>query len=102
MENSDIKKFVNSIFEKKGLPKVKNFPLEFSDGSKLQGLLCPIFKLGLVKFQQLFNILYDENVDCKLEKSNLAEQRTLNWNKINGEISRIFNKTLAQICFNYL
>lgn len=29
--------------------------------------------LSIVLFQALFNILYDEKVDCKLEKSNLAE-----------------------------
>jgi len=31
-ESVDIKKFVNGIFDKKGLPKVKNFPTEFADG----------------------------------------------------------------------
>ena len=35
VEAVDIKKFVNEIFAKKGLPAVKNFPEEFSDGSKL-------------------------------------------------------------------
>ena len=34
MESLDIKKFVNGIFAKKGLPAVKNFPQEFADGSK--------------------------------------------------------------------
>jgi hypothetical protein len=34
MESLDIKKFVNSIFVKKGLSPVKNFPAEFADGSK--------------------------------------------------------------------
>ncbi len=33
MESLDIKKFVNGIFAKKGFPAVKNFPMEFSDGS---------------------------------------------------------------------
>jgi hypothetical protein len=32
-DSIDIKKFVNGIFAKKGLPPVKNFPSEFSDGS---------------------------------------------------------------------
>eukprot|EP00347_Sterkiella_histriomuscorum_P011974 403370383 len=76
VEPVDIKKFVNEIFAKKGIPAVKNFAKEFSDG---------------ILFQSLFNILYDEKVDCKLEKSNLVEQKCLNWNKIN-----------ASICFNYL
>jgi hypothetical protein len=34
VEAIDIKKFVNEIFAKKGQPAVKNFPDEFSDGSK--------------------------------------------------------------------
>ena len=34
MENKDVKKFVNQIFQKKGFPKVNNFASEFSDGSK--------------------------------------------------------------------
>lgn len=35
MESSlDIKKFVNNIFIKKGVPPVKNFASEFADGSK--------------------------------------------------------------------
>jgi hypothetical protein len=34
VEAIDIKKFVNEIFTKKGLPPVKNFADEFSDGSK--------------------------------------------------------------------
>jgi hypothetical protein len=76
MNDKEIKKFVNKIFEQKGLPKVKNFPQEFSDG---------------ILFQSLFNILYDENINCKLEKSGIPDQRVLNWNRIN-----------AMICFNYL
>jgi hypothetical protein len=39
----------------------------------------------------LFNILYDERVDCKLVKSTLVDVKMQNWNKIN-----------ATICFNYL
>ena len=34
----DIKQFVNKIFVQKGLPKVKNFPAEFADGSKLSNI----------------------------------------------------------------
>lgn len=34
METLDVKKFVNEIFQKKGLPPVKNFAAEFADGSK--------------------------------------------------------------------
>ena len=39
----------------------------------------------------MFNILYEEKVNCRLVKSNLVEDRVLNWNRIN-----------AMICFNYL
>ena len=58
------------------MPKVTNFAAEFSDG---------------ILFQALFNILYEEKIDCKLGKSALVEDRILNWNRIN-----------ASICFNYL
>ena len=34
VEAVDIKRFVNDILAKKGIPAVKNFPKEFSDGSK--------------------------------------------------------------------
>lgn len=34
VEAVDIKKFVNEIFAKKGIPPVKNFAAEFADGSK--------------------------------------------------------------------
>lgn len=34
MDKEDLKKLVNGIFKKKGLPPVKNFAKEFSDGSK--------------------------------------------------------------------
>ena len=42
-------------------------------------------------FQTLFNILYEENIDCKLSTSVLPEDKLLNWNRLN-----------AKICFNYL
>lgn len=55
---------------------VKNWASEFSDG---------------FLFLKLFNILYEESIDCKLVKSNLVDDKILNWNRIN-----------AVICFNYL
>ena len=58
------------------MPPVKNFAKEFSDG---------------LLFEKLFNVLFDERIDCKLRPSALAEDRLLNWNKIN-----------SVICFNYL
>ena len=51
----------------------------------------PNFSPYLVKFVQLFNILYDENINPMLEKTTLEEPKILNWNKIN-----------AVIFFNYL
>jgi len=81
VEAVDIKKFVNDILAKKGIPSVKNFAKEFSDGSKIKQYHYNIF---IVLFQALFNILYDEKIDCKLEKSTLVETKMLNWNKING------------------
>ena len=45
----------------------------------------------LVLFQALFNILYEERINCQLKQSALASDRELNWNRIN-----------ATICFNYL
>ena len=41
----DIKQFVNQIFAQKGLPKVKNFPAEFADGSKLMPQILKYFFL---------------------------------------------------------
>ena len=40
---------------------------------------------------KLFNILYEEKVNCHLSKSILFEDKVLNWSRIN-----------AVICFNYL
>ena len=42
-------------------------------------------------FQTLFNILYNESINCRIVKSALVDDRLLNWNRLN-----------AQICFNYL
>ena len=52
----------------KGLPKVTNFAQEFSDGEL---------------FLKLFNILYEENINCRLVKSTILEEKVLNWNRIN-------------------
>ena len=76
MLDKDLKKLVNAIFAKKGVPKVTDFGKEFSDG---------------ILFEKLFNILYDESVNCGLKKSILLDDKILNWNRIN-----------AAICFNYL
>lgn len=38
MQDAQVKKLVNQIFELKGLPKVKNFASEFSDGGKLSSI----------------------------------------------------------------
>ena len=57
---------------------VKNIGKDFSDG---------------FLFLHLFNLLYDENVDCALEGVKNGpnptlhyEAKLLNWNKINGAI----------------
>ena len=76
MEDKEVKQLVNKIFQMKGLPKVTNFAQEFSDGEL---------------FQTMFNILYEENINCRIVKSTLVDDKMLNWNRLN-----------AQICFNYL
>ena len=76
MEDKQVKSLVNKIFAQKGLPKVKNFATEFSSGAL---------------FQTLFNILYDENINCRLSESTKVPDKALNWNRIN-----------TKICFNYL
>ena len=76
MDKDELKKFVNKIFQKKGHPPIKSFAKEFADG---------------VLFQLLFNLVYDEKIDCKLRQSALIEDRLLNWSRIN-----------SMICFNYL
>ena len=42
-------------------------------------------------FQKLFNILYEEKIDCRLSTNIALEEKMLNWNRIN-----------VTICFNYL
>lgn len=76
MDKDELRKFVNKIFAKKGLPPVKKFASEFADG---------------ILFQQLFNLMYDEHINCNLKPSALVDDRLLNWNRIN-----------SMICFNYL
>ena len=90
-----MKQLVNRIFAMKGLPKVTNFAQEFSSGGKYQHLrvLANYFYVVCVLelFQTLFNILYEENIDCRLSTSVLEADKLLNWNRLN-----------AKICFNYL
>ena len=68
MDKTDIKSVVNQIFAKNGMPQVKKFASEFADG---------------ILFQKLFNLIYDENINCRLAPSALAEDRLLNWSKVN-------------------
>ena len=68
MDKDELRKFVNKIFKKRGHPAVKSFAKEFADG---------------ILFQLLFNLLYDEKIDCKLRTSGDPEVRLLNWNRIN-------------------
>lgn len=74
------------IFETKKKDKVTKLEAEFADGSKL---IFPPANFAVL-FLELFNILFDENVDLKLSTANLVDARINNWNKIN-----------AVICFNY-
>ena len=81
-QTHDLRVLLNKIFELRGGWKVKKLAEDFSDG---------------FLFQELFNILYDERIDCCLEgvrdEPNPKipyEQKVNNWNKIN-----------AGICFNY-
>tara|TARA_B110000285_G_C15055706_1_gene579444 strand:- start:343 stop:717 length:375 start_codon:yes stop_codon:yes gene_type:complete len=81
-QTHDLRSLLNKIFAMRGGWRVKNLAQDFSDG---------------FLFQELFNILYDEKIDCCLAGNkdgpnpNLPyETRVLNWNKIN-----------AGICFNY-
>ncbi len=46
VEAVDIKKFVNDILAKKGIPPVKNFAKEFADGSKTSFNLSLYFYLS--------------------------------------------------------
>ena len=68
MQDAQVKKLVNKVFAMKGLPKVTNFAQEFSDGEL---------------FLKLFNILYEENINCRLVKSTVLDEKILNWNRIN-------------------
>ena len=88
MDNEQLKKFVNKIFTKKGYPPVKNFGKEFADGSRY---FFDFFIPVIVLFQLLFNLMYDEKINCYLVPSALPEDRLLNWSRIN-----------SQICFNFL
>ena len=92
-EDNQTKQLVNKIFTMKGLPKVKNFAQEFSDGGKLTVKIFKNFSLSVLiflfvciieLFQKLFNILYEENINCRLIKSIKVEDKILNWNRINA------------------
>jgi hypothetical protein len=81
-QTHDLRSLLNKIFALRGGWKVRKLAEDFSDG---------------FLFQELFNILYDERIDCCLEgvrdEPNPKipyELKVNNWNKIN-----------AGICFNY-
>ena len=91
MNDKDIKTLVNKVFAQKGMAKIKSneFAQQFSNGSKYH--LFPLTIRIIVLFEALFNILYEERINCHLVNSAITEDRLLNWNRIN-----------ASICFNYL
>lgn len=68
MDQEDLRKFVNKIFTKRGFPPVKKLASEFADG---------------ILFQRLFNLMYDENIDCRLSTSVLYDDKLYNWSRIN-------------------
>ena len=68
MDEEDLRKFVNKIFAKRGQPPVKKFAPEFADG---------------ILFERLFNLMYDEKINCRLTPSAIFEDRLLNWSRIN-------------------
>ena len=81
-QTHDLRVLLNRIFAMRGGWKVKNLAEDFSCG---------------FLFQELFNILYDEKINCCLEGNKEGpnpriplENKIGNWNKIN-----------AGICFNY-
>ena len=85
MEDTQVKKLVNKIFAMKGMPKVTNFAAEFADGGKYPRIqLINILNVCAALFQALFNILYEENINCRLSTSTLVDDRMLNWNRINA------------------
>ena len=47
---------------------MKKFGAEFADG---------------ILFEKLFNIIYDEQINCRLTPSALFEDRLRNWSRIN-------------------
>ena len=52
MDNDQLKKFVNKIFQKKGYPPVKNFGKEFADGGKyLFQSMTRFYSAFLIAFQ---------------------------------------------------
>jgi hypothetical protein len=51
MDKQELKAFINKILAKKGFPPVLNFAKEFADG---------------IIFQRIFNIMFDESIDCRL------------------------------------
>lgn len=54
-------------------------------------------------YQNVFNALFDEKIDCFLKTSNLVEERMLNWNRINRKFHFWALTLFAEImCFNYL
>lgn len=56
------------IFNKAGLPQVQNLNDEWADG---------------ILYQRLFNLVYNERIDCNLTASTDYEVRLTNWSRIN-------------------
>ena len=86
MDKDELKKVVNKILTKAGIPKITKYGPDFADG---------------ILFEKLFNIVYDEKINCNLTPSAVFEVRLNNWSRINRKFF-IANIPLEVICFNYL
>ena len=70
MDKEKTKRFVNDMFEKGGDKAIQNFAGEFTDATK---------------FQRLFNIMFDEKLDCGIQATDIESECVENWRKINGK-----------------
>ena len=51
---------------------------------------------------KLFNILFDESFDLKLEKATVIDIRLKNWNKINGIFKSIIFSSLGLLLLSLI
>ena len=86
-EKGELKKLVNEVFTDAGETPVTKLAKDFADGTK---------------YQKLFNILYNEKINCKLSPSITTTNKISNWNKINCKyietyfLTILFQRKFAQ------